>query len=178
MTLGALALTGCGTSTEAPPSTTATGTIDGCPAAAPSADATAITLTGVTGRALVVPPTADAAPRVTVETPYRVDRSETVTTAPGSGAVLTDRSVVTVCYQSVNGRTGRVFDDAFARATSVEMALPDVVPGFRTALVGKRVGATVVTSVTAADGYPKGEPRAGVDPGDTLIFAIRVLASN
>ena len=60
--------------------------------------------------------------------------------------------MVTVCYQSVNGRTGAVFDDAFARSTSAEIALPDVVTGFRTALVGQRSGATVVTAVTAADG--------------------------
>lgn len=174
----AVAVAGCGAPTVAPASSTTSGTIDACPAAAPAADATAITVNGVTGRATVVPPTEHSAPRVTVEAPFRVDRSQSVVTAPGSGATLTDRSVVTVCYQGVNGRTGAVFDDAFARATSAEMALPDVVAGFRTALVGQRSGATVVTAITAADGYPKGEPRAGIDPGDTLLFAIRVLAAN
>ncbi|KXP04490.1 FKBP-type peptidyl-prolyl cis-trans isomerase [Tsukamurella tyrosinosolvens] len=174
----AVPLSGCGASTEAPATSSASGTIDACPAAAPAADAKAITLNGVTGRALVVPPTAHAAPRITVDAPYRVDRSQAVVAEAGSGALLTEKSVVTVCYQSVNGRTGAVFDDAFARSTSAEIALPDVVTGFRTALVGQRSGATVVTAVTAADGYPKGEPRAGVDPGDTLIFAIRVLAAN
>ncbi|NMD54970.1 MULTISPECIES: FKBP-type peptidyl-prolyl cis-trans isomerase [Tsukamurella] len=174
-----LTVAGCGAGTEqSAASSPTTGAIDGCPAAAPAADARAITLDGVTGRALVVPPTAAAAPRITVETPYRVDRSRTVVAEAGSGAPLTEKSVVTVCYQSVNGRTGTVFDDAFSRATSAEIALPDVVPGFRSALVGQRSGTTVVTAVTAADGYPKGEPRAGVAPGDTLIFAIRVLAAN
>lgn len=174
----ALPLTGCGASTEAPAPSSATGTIDSCPAAAPAADATAVTLTGVTGRAVIVPPTEHAAPRITVEAPYRVDRSQTVVAQAGSGAELTERSVVTVCYQGVNGRTGTVFDDAFGRATSAEIALPDMVPGFRAALVGQRSGTTVVTAITAADGYPKGEPKAGVEPGDTLIFAIRVLAAN
>ncbi|MBS4102737.1 FKBP-type peptidyl-prolyl cis-trans isomerase [Tsukamurella paurometabola] len=175
---GSLALAGCGASTEAPPPSPATGTIDTCPAAPPAASARAITLDGVTGRATVVPPTDRTAPRVTVEAPFRVDRSRSVVAEPGSGATLTEKSVVTVCYQGVNGRTGAVFDDAFARATSAEVALPDVVPGFRAALVGQRSGATVVTAVTSADGYPKGEPRAGADPGDTLVFAIRVLAAN
>lgn len=174
----ALPLAGCGAAAEAPASSSATGTIDTCPSTAPTADAAAVTLTGLTGRAVVVPPTEHAAPRVTVETPYRVDRSQTVVAAAGSGTELTERSVVTICYQGVNGRTGAVFDDAFGRATSAEVALPDLVPGFRAALVGQRSGATVVSAVTAADGYPKGEPQAGVDPGDTLIFAIRVLATN
>lgn len=174
----ALALAGCGAATEPPAPSRATGTIDTCPAAAPAADAKAVTLTGVTGRAVVVPPTEHTAPRITVDAPYRVDRSQAVVAAAGSGAELTERSVVTVCYQGVNGRTGAVFDDAFGRATSAEIALPDVVPGFRAALVGQRSGTTVITAVTAADGYPKGEPQAGVEPGDTLIFAIRVLAAN
>ncbi|MGZ9826768.1 FKBP-type peptidyl-prolyl cis-trans isomerase [Tsukamurella ocularis] len=174
----ALPLAGCGGQTEAPAPASATGTIDACPSAAPAADAKAIRLNGVTGSASVVAPTAHAAPRITVAAPYRVDRSQAVVAEPGSGATLTEKSVVTVCYQGVNGRTGAVFDDAFSRATSAELALPDVVTGFRAALVGQRSGTTVVTAVTAADGYPKGEPRAGVEPGDTLIFAIRVLAAN
>ncbi|MCS3782317.1 FKBP-type peptidyl-prolyl cis-trans isomerase [Tsukamurella ocularis] len=173
-----LPLAGCGAATEGPAPARATGTIDTCPAAAPAADAKAVTLSGATGRAVVVPPTEHAAPRITVDAPYRVDRTQIVVAEPGSGVELTERSVVTVCYQGVNGRTGAVFDDAFGRATSAEIALPDVVPGFRAALVGQRSGTTVVTAVTAVDGYPKGEPKAGVDPGDTLIFAIRVLAAN
>ncbi|KXO87797.1 hypothetical protein AXK56_15535 [Tsukamurella pulmonis] len=173
-----LLLAACGSSPQAPPSTAAAPAIDVCPSATPATDARTIALAGVTGSAEVTPPTETSAPRVVVATPYRVDRSQTVTAHAGTGAAIVDNSVVTVCYQGVNGRTGFVFDDAFARATSAEMALPDVVPGFRAALVGQRVGARVVTSVTAADGYPKGEPRAGAAPGDTLIFAITVLAAN
>lgn len=177
-TVCAAALTGCGAASEAPTTSSAARSIDVCPSAAPAADATTTALRGVTGRAAVVAPTDTAAPKVIVEAPYRVDRSQTVTAQAGSGATITEQSVVTVCYQGVNGRTGAIFDDAFSRATSAELALPDVVAGFRTALVGQRVGASVVTSVTTADGYPKGEPRAGIAPGDTLIFAIRVLAAN
>lgn len=173
-----LPLAGCGASADEAAPSSATGTIETCPTAPPAADAREITLRGVTGGARVVPPTDDAAPRVSVDLPFRVDRSQTVVAEAGTGAPLTEKSVVTLCYQSVNGRSGQVFDDAFSRATSAEIALPDVVPGFRTALVGQRSGATVVTAVTADDGYPKGEPRAGIEPGDSLIFAIRVLAAN
>ncbi|BDH58161.1 FKBP-type peptidyl-prolyl cis-trans isomerase [Tsukamurella sp. PLM1] len=177
--IGAVGLAGCDSpsDTTAAPST-GTDPIAVCPSGAPAPGAKPVELAGAAGRAAVIAPTKDSAPRVTVETPYRVDASHATTTQPGSGAELTENSVVTVCYQGVNGRTGRVFDDAFSRATSAEVALPDMIAGFRTALVGQRSGATVVASVTAADAYPKGEPRAGIEPGDTLIYAITVLAAN
>ncbi|WP_231706873.1 FKBP-type peptidyl-prolyl cis-trans isomerase [Tsukamurella sputi] len=174
----ALPLAACGVGSDGPAPSSRARPIDVCPSAMPAANAQTATLGGVTGSAEVVAATDATAPRITVSAPFRVDTSRTITAHAGSGAAITEKSVVTVCYQGVNGRTGAVFDDAFARATSAELALPDVVTGFRTALVGQRVGASVVTSVTAADGYPKGEPRAGVAPGDTLIFAIRVLAAN
>ncbi len=174
-----LALAGCGAATDdAVATSTEHRSIDVCPAAAPASGATTTTLRGVTGSATVVAPTKDTAPAVTVAAPFHVDRSQTETAHAGTGKQITDRSVVTVCYQGVNGRTGEVFDDAFARSTSAELALPDVVPGFRTALVGQRAGAVVVTAIPAAEGYPRGEPKAGIAPGDTLIFAISVLASN
>lgn len=177
--VGALALAGCGSSAEpeAAPAPSAD-PIAVCPSGDPAKDAKPLELAGAVGRARVIAPTDHSAPKVTVEAPYRVDRSTATTAQQGSGAKLTGDSVVTVCYQGVNGRTGAVFDDAYARGTSVELALPDVVAGFRTALVGQQVGATVVTAVAAADGYPKGEPDAQIEPGDTLIFSVTVLAAS
>jgi peptidylprolyl isomerase len=32
--------------------------------------------------------------------------------------------------------------------------------------------------MTSADGYPDGQPSAGILPGDTLIFAIKILDSS
>lgn len=175
----AAALGGCGSSSEPAATPTATGDpLAVCPTAAPGADAKPLNLTGTVGKAAVTPPTAKSAPRVTVDTPYRVDETTVTTTTQGAGPKLTEDSVVTVCYQGVNGRTGKVFDDAFDRGTSAEFALTDVVAGFRDALVGQQVGSAVVTSITAADGYPKGEPAADIQPGDTLIFSITVLAAS
>ena len=34
---------------------------------------------------------------------------------------------------------------------------------------------SVAVAMTSADGYPKGQPRAGIEPGDTLVFAIKIL---
>ncbi len=34
---------------------------------------------------------------------------------------------------------------------------------------------TVAVAMTSADGYPDGQPSAGIQPGDTLVFAIKIL---
>jgi FKBP-type peptidyl-prolyl cis-trans isomerase len=46
------------------------------------------------------------------------------------------------------------------------------VPGFQKAIAGQKVGSTVAVAMTSADGYPAS---AGILPGDTLIFAIKIL---
>jgi peptidylprolyl isomerase len=79
----------------------------------------------------------------------------------------------------VNGRDGTVFDSSYERGEPAEFALDQVVPGFQKAIAGQKVGSTVAVAMTSADGYPNGEPRAGIQPGDTLVFAIKILdASN
>ncbi|MGB7362816.1 MAG: FKBP-type peptidyl-prolyl cis-trans isomerase, partial [Rhodococcus sp. (in: high G+C Gram-positive bacteria)] len=50
-----------------------------------------------------------------------------------------------------------------------------VVAGFQKAIAGQTVGSTVAVAVTSEDGYPNGQPRAGIEPGDSLIFAISIL---
>ena len=47
---------------------------------------------------------------------------------------------------------------------------------FQKAIAGQKVGSTVAVAMVSADGYPNGEPRAGILPGDTLVFAIKILA--
>ncbi|BBX59024.1 hypothetical protein MSHO_43690 [Mycobacterium shottsii] len=53
-----------------------------------------------------------------------------------------------------------------------------MVPGFQKAIAGQKVGSTVAVAMTSADGYPDGQPSAGIRPGDTLVFAIKVLSAS
>jgi peptidylprolyl isomerase len=50
-----------------------------------------------------------------------------------------------------------------------------VVPGFQKAIAGQKVGSTVAVAMTSADGYPDGQPSAGIEKGDSLVFAIKIL---
>ena len=115
------------------------------------------------------------APYVNVTAPFSVAETQVHTLTPGTGPVVANTATVSVCYLGVNGRDGSVFDSSYARGTSAEFALDRVVPGFQKAIAGQQVGSTVAVAMNSADGYPQGQPGAGILPGDSLVFAIKIL---
>ncbi|WP_155292680.1 FKBP-type peptidyl-prolyl cis-trans isomerase [Rhodococcoides fascians] len=150
-----------------------------CPTAAPDSAATPEwTLAGDTGSIAVVGSTDTAAPAVTVEAPFNVAESQVKTLTVGDGPVVADDAEVSVCYLGVNGRDGSTFDSSYERGAPVDFPLNGVVAGFQKAIAGQTVGSTVAVAVTSADGYPSGQPAAGIEPGDSLIFAIAILSAS
>ncbi|MEW1931561.1 FKBP-type peptidyl-prolyl cis-trans isomerase [Rhodococcus sp. NPDC079359] len=149
-----------------------------CPTEAP--DAAAIpewTLDGDSGSMAVVGSTDTAAPAVTVDAPFAVGETQVETLMAGDGPVVAADAEVSVCYMGVNGRTGETFDSSFERGAPVDFPLDGVVAGFQKAIAGQTVGSTVAVAVTSADGYASGNPAAGIEPGDSLIFAISILSA-
>ena len=147
-----------------------------CPVALPVSGGTPEwTLTGATGSVAVTGSTATAAPLVKVEAPFSVTQTQVQTLQAGSGPVVAPEATVSVCYMGVNGRDGSVFDSSYERGAPVEFPLTGVVPGFQKAIAGQKVGSTVAVAMVSADGYPDGQPAAGIEPGDSLIFAIKIL---
>lgn len=181
----ALTLAGCSAKTESSTAsssavtdmaTTPATAASGCPTAAPAAGGTPEwTLNGTTGSVAVTGSTDSAAPAVTVAGPFSVAETQVKTLKAGDGPVVPPTATVSVCYMGVNGRDGSVFDSSYQRGEPVEFPLTGVVPGFQKAIAGQKVGSTVAVAMTSADGYPNGEPRAGIAPGDSLIFAIKIL---
>lgn len=150
-----------------------------CPTAAPATDAAAQwTLPGATGSVAVTGSTDTAAPKVDVTKPFSVTETQVQTLTTGSGPVVAPTATVSVCYMGVNGRDGSVFDSSYQRGEAVDFPLDGVVPGFQKAITGQKVGSTVAVAMTSADGYPNGQPRAGIEPGDSLIFAIKILGAS
>lgn len=150
-----------------------------CPTAAPaSGGAPEWTLTGATGSVAVTGSTDAAAPRVDVTTPFSVAQTEVHTLRAGDGPVVAPTATVSVCYMGVDGRDGKVFDSSYQRGAAVDFPLDGVVPGFQKAIAGQKVGSTVGVAMSSADGYPDGEPRAGIQKGDSLVFAIKILSAS
>ncbi|HPZ51105.1 MAG TPA: FKBP-type peptidyl-prolyl cis-trans isomerase, partial [Propionibacteriaceae bacterium] len=66
---------------------------------------------------------------------------------------------------------------AYERGEPTSFGVAGVVAGFGKALVGQKVGSTVGVAIIPADGYPEGQPGAGIEKGDTIVFAIKILAA-
>lgn len=148
-----------------------------CPTAAPAnAGTPQWTLNGATGSIAVTGSTDMAAPVVKVDGPFSVPTTEVHTLVAGDGPVVGPTATVSVCYMGVNGRDGTVFDSSYARGEPAEFPLTGVVAGFQKAIAGQKVGSTVAVAMDPADGYPDGQPSAGIQKGDSLVFAIKVLA--
>ncbi|HKP41228.1 FKBP-type peptidyl-prolyl cis-trans isomerase [Mycobacterium sp.] len=160
-----------------PPSIAETATeASTCPTAAPASSGTPEwTLSGTTGSVAVTGSTDAAAPLVKVDGPFSVTETQVHTLKAGDGPVVANTAKVSVCYMGVNGRDGSVFDSSYERGEPAEFPLGGVVPGFQKAIAGQKVGSTVAVAMTSADGYPDGQPSAGIQKGDTLIFAIKIL---
>jgi len=191
----AMTVSACGSETESAASTSsATTTNDAfdvpdtavapvaspCPSAAPQAPgAPEWTLSGATGSIAVTGSTDTAAPVVDVKGPFSVGETQVQTLKAGDGPVVGETATVSVCYMGVNGRDGNVFDSSYQTGAPVDFPLDGVIPGFQKAIAGQKVGSTVAVAMTSADGYAEGQPAAGIEKGDTLIFAIKILeASN
>jgi FKBP-type peptidyl-prolyl cis-trans isomerase len=163
-----------------PPSYTETATEPSpCPPAAPVNGGTPEwTLPGATVSIAVTGPTDTAAPRIDVQAPFSVTETQVHTLKAGDGPVVADTATVFVCYMGVNGRDGTVFDSTYEQGAPVDFPLDGVVPGFQKAIAGQKVGSTVAVAMVPSDGYPEGQPSAGIQPGDTLIFAIKILEAS
>ena len=149
-----------------------------CPTVAPqNGGAPEWTLIGTTGSVAVTGSTDSTAPRITVTAPFSVNQTQVQTLHAGDGQVVPATAKVSVCYMGVNGRDGSVFDSSYERGAPVDFPLTGVVPGFQKAIAGQKVGSTVGVAMTSADGYPNGQPSAGIRPGDTLVFAIKILGA-
>ncbi|MGA5465300.1 FKBP-type peptidyl-prolyl cis-trans isomerase [Mycobacterium sp. NPDC050041] len=163
-------------SPAAPPTPEAPATAAACPSAPPAEGAAPEwTLPGNTGSVAVTGSTDAAAPLITVTAPFSVGETQVKTLQAGDGPVVADTASVSVCYMGVNGRDGSVFDSSYVGGPPVEFSLDGVVTGFQKAIAGQKVGSTVGVAMTPADGYPDGQPSAGIEKGDTLVFAIKIL---
>jgi len=147
-----------------------------CPTAMPPTGGTPEwTLSGAAGSVSVIGSTDSTAPSIEVQAPFSVGQTQVQTLTAGDGPVVAPDATVLVCYMGVNGRDGSVFDSSYERGVPADFPLDGVVTGFQKAIAGQTVGSTVAVAMTPEDGYPEGQPAAGILPGDTLIFAIKIL---
>ena len=116
-------------------------------------------------------------PKVKVASPWAIDKTRAKVLEPGKGPVVGEGQSVEVNYYGVNGRTGKKFDESFSTGKPVAFSLAQVVPGFSKGLAGQRQGSRVLIAMPGEDGYDPmgGNPQAGIEAGDTLIFVVDLV---
>ena len=116
-------------------------------------------------------------PKVKVASPWAIDKTRAKVLEPGQGPVVGEGQSVEVNYYGVNGRTGKKFDESFSTGQPVAFSLAQVVPGFSKGLAGQRQGSRVLIAMPGEDGYDPmgGNPQAGIEAGDTLIFVVDLV---
>ena len=176
LTIG-LAACGSDSGSDSAASSSTSAASPSCPSAAPAADAKPDwTLRGTTGSVDVVASTSTTAPAVTVTTPFAVEQTQVHTLREGSGEVVPDTATVSVCYVGVNGRDGKQFDTSYSGGTPAQFPLGQVVVGFKKAIAGQKVGSSVAVAMNPEDGYPNGNPAAGINKGDSLVFELTIVS--
>ncbi|OJX62328.1 MAG: hypothetical protein BGO95_11140 [Micrococcales bacterium 73-13] len=94
----------------------------------------------------------------------------------GDGAVVPNPATVTIDYHGLSWDTKEVFDSSYARGTPATFSTGGVITGFAAAIVGQKVGSTVLVSIPPDLAY-------GTDPakhelgGQTLVFLIHIEAA-
>ena len=126
---------------------------------------------------------AGAKPSLEFEKPYKANKTESKVVADGvatsgAGEPVEKGDAVVVDYVGVNARDGKEFDSSWAENRPPALfTLEDgsLIKGFVSGLVGKKIGDRVLISIPAKDGYPQGNPDAGIKKGDTLLFVVDLL---
>lgn len=118
----------------------------------------------------------DGQPTVTIPKADPPTETKIAVLKQGDGEVVQSGDTVTVQYQGTLWRTGKVFDQSWGRAVA-SFQTTQVVPGFKKALEGQKVGSQVIAIVPPADGY--GSAGSGeIKATDTMVFVIDILKTS
>lgn len=121
---------------------------------------------------------ADGAPTVKIPATDPPKTLKIADSKVGTGQTVKAGDSVTVQYQGVLWRTGKVFDQSWGKGPTT-FATNQVVTGFGKALVGQKVGSQVVAIIPPAEGYGTTGSQDGTIKGtDTMVFVIDILADS
>lgn len=120
----------------------------------------------------------DGAPTITLpegEPPAELVVQPLIT---GEGPVVEQGQTITVQYTGVTWPGGEVFDSSWENGSPAQfpIGVGQVIPGWDAGLVGQPVGSQVLLVIPPAQGYgEQGQPSAGIEGTDTLVFVVDIL---
>ena len=118
----------------------------------------------------------DGRPTITIPSTDPPAELEVAVLKQGDGETVEENSDVVVHYVGMNWTTGEIFDESWARGTPSTFNTGQVVPGFKTALEGQKVGSQIIAVLPPSEGYGEaGQEEAGISGTDTLVFVVDIL---
>ena len=118
----------------------------------------------------------DSAPGIVVrEGAPNVPEVQTLDLIDGTGQAVEATDTVVMDYCGVGLETRTAFDSSWVHGGAFPVPLPKVIPGWRDAVTGMKVGGTRVMLVPAALGFGNKPPKgSGITPGETIAFVVTV----
>jgi FKBP-type peptidyl-prolyl cis-trans isomerase len=120
----------------------------------------------------------DGVPGITIPSTTAPTKLKVAVLKKGDGATVAAHANVTVQYVGVVWqKDAQPFDSSWSRGTPAEFSVDGVVPGFRDAIVGQKIGSQVLVIIPPDQGY--GAAAQGAIPANsTLVFVIDILGVN
>jgi peptidylprolyl isomerase len=141
-------------------------------------DIISVSVAGPTGKAVTpapgLPAVSDAdKPVVTIPSGNPPTTMVDQPLTEGTGEKVAKTDTIMARYVGYSWKTGKLIDDGFDTPTSGKVT--DLIPGWQTGLLGKKVGSRVLLVLPPADGFPNGSNNPPVEAGDTVVYVIDIL---
>ncbi|HZK05878.1 MAG TPA: FKBP-type peptidyl-prolyl cis-trans isomerase [Actinomycetaceae bacterium] len=98
------------------------------------------------------------------------------TLAEGDGAEVGEGEYIVADYIGQVWGAEAPFNDTWDIGYPIGFPLDGVIQGWSEGIPGSHVGDRLLLSIPSEMGYPQGNPQAGIEAGDTLVFVIDVLS--
>ena len=100
---------------------------------------------------------------------------QTTVLIKGQGDAVTADDTILVNFFTMDFATGQYIENSFTDGNGPQAAqLSDMIPGWRTAIVGQTIGSRLLIIVPPDQGYPKGNATPSIAPNTTLVCVIDI----
>lgn len=99
------------------------------------------------------------------------------TLSEGDGSEVAAGDYIVADYVGQVWGAETAFNDTWVMGGPIGFSLNQVIDGWSEGIPGAHVGDRIAISIPSEKGYPQGQPGAGIEPGDTLVFVIDVLGA-
>ena len=122
-------------------------------------------------------------PKITVPKGLKPGKkTEATVLEDGNGQPVAEGDLIVADYLGATFRGAKTFDNSYDRGNPGAFTLSGgqggVIPGWVSALKGKKAGSRVLMVIPPKDGYgSQGNPQAGIKGTDSLVFVVDIIAA-